>query len=345
MCIYYGSREDLTYKKQEHIFPAGIGGIQKLNQGVVSDQANELFSPMELKLMHNSIISVARTLKGPGKRGSLSPRKATKSGVIIGKQENGDIVFSYLRKGIPFIVPCFMRINNKVYIHLDGQGNISKSPEIIRAQFLEDLKNYNGKYRLLVSHFIPAECLLIGYYEDHFYVGSKEPITTPEQVEKEILFFINAKQENGLACKKQEHLTQDIILEEGTDASRIYAKIAFNTLAFIKGESYVMQHRFDNMRNAILGKEEYMDILEQLPSARDDRIKTILPEDSHACIMTCFGGNLVADVRLYGYWGHMVILGTCKQEEFPHPDGFICDWKNRKEYRLIEYIELLSTGH
>ena len=51
MCIYLGNCEDLTYQKQEHVFPAGLGGKRMLDHGVVSDQANNLFSPMELKLM------------------------------------------------------------------------------------------------------------------------------------------------------------------------------------------------------------------------------------------------------------------------------------------------------
>ena len=107
MCIYYGTREDLTYKKQEHIFPTVIGGIQKLNQGVVSDQANELFSPLELKLMRNSIISVARTLKGSGKRGSLSPRKATKSRVTIWKARKRRHCILVFEKRDPFYCAMF----------------------------------------------------------------------------------------------------------------------------------------------------------------------------------------------------------------------------------------------
>ena len=40
MCIYYGKSENLTYEKQEHVIPAGLGGHIKLGKGVVSDQAN-----------------------------------------------------------------------------------------------------------------------------------------------------------------------------------------------------------------------------------------------------------------------------------------------------------------
>lgn len=54
MCIYFSDQDDLTYKNQEHIFPAGLGGIGMLPRGYVSDQANALFSPLRAQ---NSIKS------------------------------------------------------------------------------------------------------------------------------------------------------------------------------------------------------------------------------------------------------------------------------------------------
>ena len=51
MCIYFGDTPGLTYKKREHIFPAGLGGTMTLPQGWVSDQANNFFSSMEDKLI------------------------------------------------------------------------------------------------------------------------------------------------------------------------------------------------------------------------------------------------------------------------------------------------------
>ena len=43
MCIYYNNKDTLTYQGQEQIFPASIGGIEKLPLGYVSDQANNYF--------------------------------------------------------------------------------------------------------------------------------------------------------------------------------------------------------------------------------------------------------------------------------------------------------------
>lgn len=99
MCIYFSDRNDLTYREQEHIFPAGLGGIGMLPRGYVSDQANALFSPLELKLMHNSLLMVPRTIFGPGKRGKLDPDKASKSEIATVQDENGKIALGYMSLG------------------------------------------------------------------------------------------------------------------------------------------------------------------------------------------------------------------------------------------------------
>jgi hypothetical protein len=71
-CIYLkGTEPVLSFNSQEHIFPAGIGGIQMLPKGYVSDQFNNSFSKIELDFMRNSLIALPRQFYGPGKRGSI----------------------------------------------------------------------------------------------------------------------------------------------------------------------------------------------------------------------------------------------------------------------------------
>lgn len=54
-CIYFGNtKNELSYRKQEHIIPASLGGKMKLPLGLVSDQANELFSKYEMKAVRNT---------------------------------------------------------------------------------------------------------------------------------------------------------------------------------------------------------------------------------------------------------------------------------------------------
>ncbi len=54
MCVYYKDAEGLRFEKQEHIIPAFLGGKKMLDQGVVSDQANELFSGKISRFLHDS---------------------------------------------------------------------------------------------------------------------------------------------------------------------------------------------------------------------------------------------------------------------------------------------------
>lgn len=76
-CIYLKKTEpEVTFKSGEHIIPAGIGGIVKLDNGMVSDEFNtKIFSSIELDFMRNSIIALPRQFYGPGKRGALSKKK------------------------------------------------------------------------------------------------------------------------------------------------------------------------------------------------------------------------------------------------------------------------------
>lgn len=73
MRIYFVNRKDLTYISQEHVFPAALGCHTKLTRGVVSDQANEYFSPVERDAIEHSFIQILRIFIGPGKRGKLPP--------------------------------------------------------------------------------------------------------------------------------------------------------------------------------------------------------------------------------------------------------------------------------
>ena len=113
MCIYYGVSPSLTYKNQEHVFPAGLGGNKKLPNDYVSDQANKQFSPMELKLMRSSLISFERMMFGPGDRGSLQPRKASKSFVNVGVQDDNEVVLSYTALGKPYNIP-------QIHLYMDN---------------------------------------------------------------------------------------------------------------------------------------------------------------------------------------------------------------------------------
>lgn len=76
LCIYYKNRIGLTFNKREHIFPKAIGGIERLDAGVVSDQANEFFANnLEVKTLRMSEIFIGRIVNGYNKKPSKEKQK------------------------------------------------------------------------------------------------------------------------------------------------------------------------------------------------------------------------------------------------------------------------------
>lgn len=67
MCIYLGNTANLTYETQEHVLPASWGCCTKLEKGVVSDQANTFFSPIERNIIEKSLLQIPKVIMGPGK--------------------------------------------------------------------------------------------------------------------------------------------------------------------------------------------------------------------------------------------------------------------------------------
>lgn len=91
MCIYYKDKENLTYNKQEHIFPHCIGGMKKLEKNVVSDQANEYFSKLELHTFRKTAVLAGRIINGPMKK--PSKRKHIEEPQYVYNTENDSRVF------------------------------------------------------------------------------------------------------------------------------------------------------------------------------------------------------------------------------------------------------------
>ena len=190
MCIYLEDNGDLTYKKQEHVFPAGLGGIQMLDHGVVSDQANELFSPLELKLQRESLISIDRMFYGPGKRGSHKPEKASKSAVNVGLQDDGKPILCYTAAGKPYNIPQMYRIDKEVIVSLPDKEHIIEEQ---MEQFLSDLKKFNGKYVFLKSEYVSSNSFIIGCFEGKYYVATNSERPDDSCINAEIKCFIELK--------------------------------------------------------------------------------------------------------------------------------------------------------
>lgn len=135
MCVYYKDAEGLRFEKQEHIIPAFLGGKKMLDQGVVSDQANELFSGIEKHAAMESFINIDRMFLGPGKRGSRNPKKAGSAKISVMCAPDGRASLGYILMGKPKqIMQCILETDinsdsNEVTMVVDGdqKNNVGRS--------------------------------------------------------------------------------------------------------------------------------------------------------------------------------------------------------------------------
>ncbi|MBR6608782.1 MAG: hypothetical protein IKK99_01040 [Oscillospiraceae bacterium] len=339
MCVYLGNDENLTYRKQEHVFPAGLGGKQMLEYGVVSDQANEFFSPLELKLMRHSLIALERMMYGPGRRGSHNPAKASKSAINVGLQDDGRPILCYTAVGKPYNIPQFYRHHNEVTISFPSE-KVDTEKQI--KSFLAALEHMSEKYTFLKSDYIPVGDILVGFFEGIYYVATNSVRPTKACIKKEVQALLENFQMEEMRYG-ENHTMQSHRLCENSEIARIYAKIAINVLALRKGAEYASHPNFSEIRNWILTGEsstEYF-FLPQIQVEPLDYFMKMIPPKAHWCVFVCGNGKLDAIVCLYNLYIRRFTLGELPDGKSFLLDGYICDWENEQEYTIMQFINML----
>ena len=378
LCIYTNKDDTQAhFKNQEHIIPACIGGMKKLPKGYVSDEVNTLFSGLELKLARNSPITLVRMFVGPGKRGSHNPKRrggASKIVSVMQSDETGEYSLGYMRVGVP------ITIDQIHMVYLEGgkrQTSFCFDTETVDedhfqervAEWIHELAEFDGQATILQKKEMPENEVILGKESGRWYLATstdKEEVLKEELMkdlrllgtanEKGLLNASNADaQENKssgivdlqMPHKGRNHVTSDIRQEIDLYAYyRVVAKIAFNCLAEVRGREYVMQQKFDPVREAILtgkdiermvmmpGKENsHADVLNKLENAKGFGVWR------HMICITRIPNGLVAEVMLYGDATPMfVVLSKEDCRDFGEMDGYVCDWENRREMRFLEYI-------
>jgi len=351
MCIYLPNSKDLTYHDREHIIPAGLGGIMRLPEGYVSDQFNNGISRLELDFLRNSTISVPRSIEGPGKRGSLSDTKSTKSKVSIiqNTEDTNKYSLGYIKLGAPFHITFFsLQLKTGHFV----AGTDPSIPDITKhfCSFFDQCRTENiGKTRIITDNSLPEGLILFGIaneieknYNSFF---AKSNSTSFEFTSEKIRKIIEQNNVNDISIVKESYKSQ-VTLEAdfSNNYFRVYAKIAFNYLAHIKGKDFVLHPCFDSIRNWIAsgGENTFANINTAIPVV--SIISVPLPESSHVILIQAYKNNLLATVFLYS--GHAVIiaLSTSFSQDFDELEGYICDWKNRLEYTFLDYISGLGKS-
>lgn len=347
MCIYYKERDGLTYTAGEHIFPAALGGIEKLPPNFVSWEFNNDISKLEQDFIRNSFVSIARQMEGPGKRGRLADRFATKStvSVIESATDNSVLALGYFKMGKLYEIPHLL-LNNDTgeYAISFNSAEVTDFAGAIYA-FKEKCSNAELlQIKLIDSELLPMNQILLGIDDgveenfNCFFARHTASTATTISVEK-IKSIGKALQYNGTEPQCKQYMPQSSgEIKFSIDFFRIYGKIAFNFLTLLKGQDFVMATTFDSIRNWIVNggenkfaklNKENLNLLEEM--------EIELPISCHHILIYKFEDKLFATIHLYEALSVHIELCSEHTDKFS-TDGFICDWKNRKEYRLFEYI-------
>lgn len=335
MCIYYGDNENLLYAKQEHIFPAGLGGIAMLPKGTVSDQANEFFSPLEQKLMYKSLISMERTFLGPGKRGKLGKKHASKSQISISRKEDGELALGYLSGKGGFYINSLAKQGKQFIFTVATEQHTDYKQA--KKDFFSYLDNLENKFVLLRSKDISPDDWLLGIYQKKFYIAMGEN-TSLEILKNELkITKIKIEREEIPLSHSVGHPRFESTLEESDDTSRVYAKTVINVLAALKGEEYIRHDRFSKIKHWILGELDTNEFT-QLPKVWIESPPHV-PESSHWCSFYKVNSELWAVICFYNRISRRFKLGECAfDDDFgPAPLGLICDWKNKQEFTFLDW--------
>lgn len=291
--------------------------------------------------MEKSLIAMLRMNYGPGKRGTLSTEKASQSQVVVSRGCTGELQLTYTALSTPFSISQFTKGENQYFISL----RIPKDEETewdVFQDFRNKLLSFSGRFVHLQSKELEDSQFIVGTHKGKLYCATKE--IRPEQnwVKNEIEMFLNgtSKIENDSVFEwRMEQVKQYHKLEENSEIARVYAKVAMNTLAYLKGDYFVKKSTLDDFRKWILYGAEKQEFI-TLPNAiAGSNITNFFPDKAHWCLFTEYNGYPYAVVSFYGVWQRSFRLTKERNNWFLFPQGFVCDWKNKKEYTLMEYVD------
>lgn len=289
-CIYLReSQTALSYSSREHIISAGLGGIKRLPKGAVSDEINGLFSGREKIALRETFLAINRRNNGPGKRGSNNVKKILDPHVVvletISNSENGTsetnympIKLGYLFYGEIHIIPqiyCEIRDDHAVRIPILSLGTLSEIRGDEYESFMKALALFLSKqykmttdYRLVKTKIeIKQNYISIGQIQNQWYIGTS---LSDSALEKYLRLF----EKRPLPDKtiliqevvQEYHYSEYLPNAFNSAFTFIYAKTAFNVLAYLKSLDFVRDAQFDEIRSAIIsGTNLNTFVFEQIP--------------------------------------------------------------------------------
>ena len=355
MCIYFGRKENLTYTSQEHVLPAGLGCHTKLPMGTVSDQANKYFSPIERRVLEQSLVQLNRIIEGPGKRGSLSPSKATTSEVSV-IELNGNVGLGYMKGMNGFILNHFIidfdDENSNSQSGVDGvkrirycQGNEKEIPDSENEYselYKSDMRSLKDKLSKWDDYYkylpLDAESVFVTFFKGRIYVAAKEEPSDGQIKKLKEVFKRDFGYGNSVKDAGELKLTLEV--KHGfVDVAKVAAKTAINTLCYLKGSEAICDAAdLDMIKDKIFSDDDSIlyNVIE-IPDAREIKRKKQLDDDVHACLLYKSERTLKAYVIFYDRCFD-VTLSRDSSVDVNIVDGIVCKWKEMRDLTYHEYL-------
>lgn len=360
-CIYKKNSETiLTYKGEEHIIPAGLGGIQKLPKGVVSDEVNHLFSQREMIALRKTFLAINRNNNGPGKRGSSRIKDVkyptinlfeVQSGEQLDTNHQLDTTYAPMRLGFLFYGEVQMIPQILFPIRPDWSfkcprivtGTIEQNINKSTIAFTNNLKEFLARpnkeveknYKIVRSELeISDRYFVLGLHNHMWFVNTSLP-------DKFIPKFFKMMEQVSLpnsipvllSTKTCYHYRN--ILPKALDDSFefVYVKTAFNALAFHMGADFVRENQFDAIRKAIIHGTNLFDykIDKEMPKWLIEWVNNIVEPKSHFIVIHGHDNLIEAYVSFYR---ESINFSICLSQNYKGTEFnkyFICNYLEHYE--------------
>lgn len=348
-CIYTLKDSNEAIFDSEHIFPASIGGSKTLPEGWVSKEFNNMMSKSErLFSRKNPLIVLHRMFEGPKE----SKRKHEgKFGVDFIKQLDADkLKLGYIEDGAPYIIPQIIFPypipTDMPLLPLIEMILSADSDEMLLYDTLKAFTD-NSKFEIVKTgsdSFIGK--LSLGVIRKRLYVGIHSQMDEGSIHDhiKNFIEIFNREQPKAskIQIKKSSSPVEYQFLSavDMRDFLRVSAKIAFNCLAYLTGQEFVLRDAFNGFRNAIVTGENIENYV-CMDANLENRIFNVLNLGrSHFAIFVQTNEGMLGSI---GFYGGDILLKV-HPSEFVLPDfgyetrGYICDWQNKDEYTLTEHL-------
>lgn len=346
-CIY--TKKDgsnATFTSEEHIFPRCIGGVNTLTKDWVSTEFNNAISKCEKVFARTyPLVAIPRILLGStGRAGNHG-----QAGIdFLKSPDTGELTLGYIKAGQPISIPQI-----SIFIPPFEGKNINKLHGVINnneeyKKLFHALANYKREFQILKTSDSALEGrLLMGWIKEQIYLGISEQVNNATAVDyaNRLIKLIKHIQENPTRNISTETVERQVTYETEVsfclyDILRVYGKIAFNVLAHLKGHDFALRPEFNIITNAITTGTDINKCvrLSNNPFKPTISNNVLFENNEHAVFVYGVNNYLVADVNLYGTASYRrMILSDSWKEPF-EVCGYICDWRNHKEYLLENYI-------